>query len=131
MYVDANVIVFAMTDSGSKSRAALELFDEIEHGRRAVTSPLVIDEVIWILRKQKLSQEFITTVINEIYEIPNLEVKEIPAFIPLQALSIMNAHKLMPRDAFHVALMEHFNIVEIASDDKDFDRIPGIKRIKL
>lgn len=131
MYVDANVIVFAMTDSGAKSRAALKLYDEIEHGRRAVISPLVIDEVMWVLLRQKLPLDLITTVVEEIYETPNLEVKDIPAFMPLLALEFINKYGLKPRDAFHAAFMEHFNITEIASDDRDFDKIPNIKRIKL
>ena len=61
----------------------------------------------------------------------NLEVKEVPALIPLRALDFMEKHRLKPRDAFHVALMEHFGEREIVSDDTDFDRVPGIKRIKI
>lgn len=35
---------------------------------------------------------------------------------------------LLPRDAFHVALMQRLGLVAIASDDMDFDRVDGIER---
>jgi len=35
---------------------------------------------------------------------------------------------LLPRDAFHVAMMQRLGIVAIASDDMDFDRVDGIER---
>jgi predicted nucleic acid-binding protein len=34
-------------------------------------------------------------------------------------------------DAYHAVLMEQLNLTEIASFDKDFDRIKGITRVKL
>ncbi|MGH3090636.1 MAG: PIN domain-containing protein [Rubrobacteraceae bacterium] len=33
-------------------------------------------------------------------------------------------------DAYHAALMDHLKLDEIVSFDKDFDRIPGIKRME-
>jgi predicted nucleic acid-binding protein len=35
---------------------------------------------------------------------------------------------LLPRDAFHVAMMQRLGIVAMASDDMDFDRVDGIER---
>ncbi|MEK6973865.1 MAG: type II toxin-antitoxin system VapC family toxin [Nanoarchaeota archaeon] len=46
-------------------------------------------------------------------------------------MDFIEKYGLKPRDAFHLAIMENFNIKEIVSDDSDFDKIKGIKRIKL
>ncbi|MBI4334644.1 MAG: type II toxin-antitoxin system VapC family toxin [Chloroflexi bacterium] len=52
-------------------------------------------------------------------------VKEVAASVPLQALDFVENNHLKPRDAFHVAIMRHFGISEIVSDDRDFDKVPG------
>ncbi|MBI2580838.1 type II toxin-antitoxin system VapC family toxin, partial [Candidatus Woesearchaeota archaeon] len=69
--------------------------------------------------------------VEGIYAIPNLEIKEVNSEIPLLALNFIEGFGLKPRDAFHAAVMESFAITEIVSDDSDFDRVKGIKRIKL
>jgi predicted nucleic acid-binding protein len=35
---------------------------------------------------------------------------------------------LLPRDALHVVIMRRLGITEVASDDADFDRVPGLNR---
>ena len=32
-------------------------------------------------------------------------------------------------DAYHVAFMEHAGIVQVATFDRDFDKVSGIKRV--
>jgi predicted nucleic acid-binding protein len=62
---------------------------------------------------------------------PNLVLREVSSSIPLDALALMDLFHLKPRDAFHAAVMKANGITESASDDPDFDRAKGIKRIKL
>jgi predicted nucleic acid-binding protein len=38
---------------------------------------------------------------------------------------------ISPRDAIHAAVMLNHEIEWIATFDSDFDRIPGIRRLKL
>lgn len=45
-----------------------------------------------------------------------------------EALELMKQARLKPRDAFHAATMKQHGITEIASEDKDFDKVPWIKR---
>lgn len=130
IYVDANVFAFAVLASDKQGVSAQDFLESIEKGRHAITSALVLDELMWVLRKNR-HPELIPNVIEDIYATENLEVKEVPAHIPLNALRFIEKHNLKPRDAFHAAIMEHFNISEIATDDKDFDKIKGIKRIRI
>src|SRR5580693_6343580 len=44
---------------------------------------------------------------------------------------IANAVTAIPRHAIHVAVMMNHEIEWIATFDKEFDRIPGVRRMKL
>lgn len=99
-------------------------------GLKAVTCALTLDEIMWVIIKNKKG-EVLRETIEDIYAMPNLVIKEVSASIPLDALSLMEQFELKPRDAFHAAVMKSNGITEIASDDPDFDRVKGIKRIKL
>lgn len=130
MYLDANFFVFLNFTANPPGKNARTILNQIIQGKKAITSSLALDEVMWVLIKNKLQHE-IRNVIEEIYMIKNLEVKEVPASIPLRALDFMETYHLKPRDAFHASIMEHFGVSEIVSDDKDFDNIQGITRVKL
>jgi len=131
VYLDANFFAIALLDQTTKGHKAREIQKEIIEGRLvAFTSSLSLDEVMWVLVKNK-KEHLIRQVIEDIYATPNLEVREVSSLIPLEALEFMEKYKLKPRDAFHAAIMKQFQIKEIVSDDSDFDRIKVIKRIKL
>lgn len=130
MYLDANFFIFAKFSEKQKGIRAREILQSITMGERALTSVLAIDEVMWVLRKEGW-QEAMRPFVEEIYTVKNLEVREVPALVPLRALDVMEAHNLRPRDAFHVAIMEEFGINHIVTDDADFDRVKGIKRVAL
>lgn len=95
-----------------------------------MTCALTLDEVMWVVIKNKKG-EVLRETIEDIYALPNLAIKEVPSSTPLDALVLMEQFGLKPRDAFHVAVMKSNGITEIASDDPDFDRVKGIKRIRL
>ncbi len=130
MYIDANFLITARLEAGEKGERAGRITSEIQNGKKAVTSALVIDEVMWVLRKNK-RPEIIRQVVEDIYATPNFGVTSVSSAAPLLALDIMERYNLKPRDAFHVAVMRELGINEIISDDADFDKVPGIKRRKI
>jgi uncharacterized protein len=129
IYLDANFFIIA-TLTNEKGKKARTIAKEITQGKQAITSSLALDEVMWIYIKNNRKQE-IRKIIEEIYIMPNLQVKEVPATVPLRALEFIEHYNLKPRDAFHCAVMEHFHIKEIVSDDKDFDKVQTIRRVKI
>ncbi len=129
IYLDANFFVL-MNSASVKGENARRILNEIIQGKRAVTSSLALDEVMWVFMKNKLRHE-LRRVIEEVYSVRNLEVKEVSSLIPLRALDFIEQHNLKPRDAFHLSLMEQLGIREIVTDDSDFDNIQGITRIPL
>jgi predicted nucleic acid-binding protein len=44
---------------------------------------------------------------------------------------VSESSRISPRDAIHAAVMLNHEIEWIATFDEDFDRIPGVRRLKL
>lgn len=131
LYLDANFFIFALLDKTKRGKNARNIQRKIVDGKeKAITSVLALDEIMWVLIKNK-KEHLLRKVIEDIYATPNLEVKSVPSSIPLKALDLIEKFDLKPRDAFHVAMMEEFGVEKIVSDDKDFDKIVGLKRIKF
>lgn len=129
MYIDANIFVFAnLIDE--KGKNARDILDQVVHGKKAITSALALDEVMWVLVKNKIGSGM-RNILETIYATPNLDIKEVGPLIPLQALDLIEKYKLKPRDAMHLAMMQQHNIDDIASDDADFDKVPWVKRIGI
>ena len=123
--------IFAVFDRTQKGKNARSIQKRIIEGElKAVTSVLALDEVMWVLIKNK-KEHLLEEVIKDIYAMPNLEVREVHALAPLEALLLIKKYSLKPRDAFHVAVMKELRIKEIVSDDSDFDRVEWIKRVKI
>ncbi len=130
MYLDANFFVIYNFDRTAKGDRARRIQGQIVAGEQAVTSSLALAEIMWVLIKN-MKAELLRETVEDIYALRNLEVREVPGSIPLDALDIIEKYRLRPRDAFHAALMKEFGLDEIVSDDSDFDKIEWIKRVKL
>jgi predicted nucleic acid-binding protein len=130
IYLDANFFIICNFDLTSKGERARKIQAEIISGRDAITSSLALDEVMWVLVKNRKAGVLRET-IEDIYALLNLTIKEVSPNIPLDALDLIEKYNLTPRDAFHVAVMKSYDVNEIVSDDTDFDRVEGVKRIRL
>jgi predicted nucleic acid-binding protein len=63
-------------------------------------------------------------------EIPAFGIQVLPITMPLvsAAAAISQQHGLLSGDALVVAVMREQGIVNLASHDADFDRVPGLTR---
>ncbi len=124
MFVDANVFIFATTDSTALGDRARRRLREPLHLR---TSALVLDEFLW---KTKAFDR--TVIAQQLHHIrTHITTVPVPANAAFDAFELMQQHNLDPRDAIHVATMQAVGETEIMSTDQHFDRVPGIKRIAL
>ncbi|MBI4140328.1 type II toxin-antitoxin system VapC family toxin [Candidatus Woesearchaeota archaeon] len=131
IYLDANFFVFALLDQTKKGEKAREIQKNIIEGQmRAFTSVLALDEVMLVLLKNQ-KKHLLRKAIEDIYATPNLAVREVPSLTALRALHFIETTGLKPRDALHLAVMEHLQLTTILSDDADFDKVKHIKRQKL
>ncbi len=131
IYLDANFFLFSILDVTQKGENARKIQDSIIRGKQdATTSALTLDEIMWVLIKNK-KKHMLRTVVEGIYSMPNLDVSVVSSTVPLLALELMEKHELLPRDAFHVATMKEGKIRSIVSDDDDFDKVEWVKRIPI
>jgi predicted nucleic acid-binding protein len=66
-------------------------------------------------------------VVDSIFSL-ELRILEMSSFDVRNAIEISQRVNISPYDCVHVAVMQHAEIGEIVSADKDFDRVPGIRR---
>jgi len=130
-YLDANFFIFALLDTTEKGQRAREIYRNIARGReRAVTSPLAIDEVMWVLIRAG-RKHLLRVAVEGVYTTPNLDVVAFSPITPLTALNLIERYDLKPRDAFHAATMKENKLTRIVTDDEDFDKVEWVERTKL
>jgi len=126
MYLDSNVFIYAALDKGEMGGSARDLLRLIQDDKAtAMVSPLVFDEVLWIVQKMA-DRDSAKAIAQGMLELP-LRWVDVGYTSVKQAMPAYDSG-LDPRDAMHVGIMADYDIGVIVSEDKDFDRIHTIKR---
>jgi len=150
IYIDANVFHFAIRGIGHVGDICTNFLRKVESGYiRAVTSPLVLDELMYKLLLKLIEEEYgsnplkilrssrkvdksiferVANMIATIVRIKNLEILDIPKSIIYIMPSNFKRYQLLPRDTLHISLMEIYDIKNIASADTDYDTVDWITR---
>ena len=133
-YLDANVFIFAAVVGEAVDQNAVQskqILQKIADGRiLASTSILTWDEIIWACRASMPLREAVSK--GEIVlTLPNLSAKDATALIVKKAAVLAIECSLRPRDAIHAATAILHGEREIITDDADFDKVDGLKRITL
>jgi len=130
IFIDAPLLIYLNTLTNSRYRTTYENFYiEILIKYKPYTDVLVLNELIYISRKKynipyKVSIKFIEANILPYTTILNLGEEEYN-----YATELINKHNLKPSDALHIGAMMNNNIKVLASEDREFDRIPEVERI--
>lgn len=127
MFLDANVFIHLYQSSGKIRDRCKRLLSRVASGEQsAVTSPLVLDEVLFFFSNER-GPPFAEHVWKNILGTPNLKMLPIDDAVLIHVLRYAN-DGLESHDAFHAATMHANGITTICSFDRDFDRIKGIAR---
>ena len=128
-YVDANVLVYALHPfDHAKQEGARKLLMRLCSKQEAVTSALAVDELVWAIRREA-GVAVALEVGRQAMVMPGLDFAPVRRRDMARALDLMADAKLDPRDAIHAGVAIESHCKRIASDDADFDRVPGIQRI--
>jgi len=130
-FIDSNVFVYLLLKDPRYGKTSLQIFERIERGEeKGLTSTLVLSQVFAHLIRRGKGE-----VIEKLYEYLN----EVPIDIIdtryedfKKALELRKEKKLaweMWDDLVIVSQMMRTKVKEIYSNDKDFDKMPGVKRI--
>ena len=130
-FLDTNVFLrHLLGDDPKQSPRATGFFQRVERNElRARTSEIVVFEVVFTLqRRLRLSKEAIRDSVLPLLELPGLILPRKRRFSDVFDLYV--DHNIAFADAYHAVLMKQAGLTEIVSFDREFDRLPGIRRIE-
>ncbi|CAD6492263.1 MAG: PIN domain protein [Candidatus Argoarchaeum ethanivorans] len=128
MYIDSNIFIFAATgkeELGQNCRKIIKLINEQKI--TCAASFLVIDEVIWILKKE-VGKDDAIKITKAMLSMP-IKWIEIKKSVIIRMMDTYEKTTLDPRDAIHISSMKEVGLSDIVSEDDDFDKVEGIERI--
>ena len=133
-FIDANVFIRYLTnDDPARARACFEFFQRLKRGEdEATIVEAILSEVVYVLSSPQLynlSPSDIRSRLGPLLVLKGLKLREKRLY--LKALDIYASHPFLDfEDALAVTHMGAAGITEILSYDRDFDRLPGIRRIE-
>jgi predicted nucleic acid-binding protein len=151
VFVDANTFVYHLTADPTFGAACTVLLDRIENQDfEGVTSAHVLNEMAHRLMTLEAQQRFgwpaaglanrLKRHPNEVQQLswPKRGIDEVRAIgirvVPVEGGDVSQAADaaiqfgLLSNDALIVVLMQRHGLTHLASNDADFDRVPGITR---
>lgn len=132
IFVDTNVLLrLLLDDEQSQSAAARELFSAVERGEITVwTSDVAIAELVWVLTGPIMRRErqAVARELALLMELPGLRLENKATM--RRALDLFTKQAIDWVDAYHAALLLEQDSPELYSFDRDFDRIPGLRRLE-
>ncbi|OFW62568.1 MAG: hypothetical protein A2Z35_04590 [Actinobacteria bacterium RBG_19FT_COMBO_36_27] len=131
IFIDTNIFLrYFEREDELVYRKTERLFTEIISGNiTGISTSLVIAEVIWVLKKfYSWDKEEICNNIELILKTPNIRFKE--RAILLEAINIYRERNISFIDAYNYSYMKVKSVTEIYSFDRDFDKLPDIKRLE-
>ncbi|RLG54874.1 MAG: hypothetical protein DRN99_04355 [Thermoproteota archaeon] len=104
------------------------MLKRIENGEEALTNTAVIQEVIdWLEYNNRVREvEAVVTAINSYV---SMEKAEVTWSDMLAALDDMKRYGLSFVDALILQTMRKYGVVELYSNDKDFDRVEWVRKV--
>lgn len=126
-YFDANLFLAAVLDEGPQVEAAKDRLRDTAGG---VTSVLTLDEVLHVLRKRQ-GKQVALEIGRRFAAAPHIVWLPADRNLLMPMLDAMEHWNLRPRDALHAATALAAGCKRIVSDDPDFDRVKGLRRVAL
>ena len=126
VFIDANLLIYLNVGS---TEEVLDLWVRILAGHEPYTSPLVLDEVLWVSRRKYGVSYGDTASFLRDEVLPFTTILPVGVEEYVVASHLLGETRLKPSDALHVGTMKTNGITVIASEDEEFDGITGIRRI--
>ena len=130
-FIDTNVFLrFLTADLPEQAEACAELIHRLRDGREvAHVSPLAVAESIWTLERfYGLSKEEVVGKVVPLLKLRGVRVVGKALF--LSALPLYVQRNVSFADAYMAVQMQQTGSEEIYSYDRDFDRLPPVRRVE-
>ncbi|MHB1492120.1 MAG: type II toxin-antitoxin system VapC family toxin [Thermoplasmataceae archaeon] len=131
-YIDSNVFLYPVLYSEiEEAEKARDILARIENKEiQAYTSTLTWDEVSYVTERV-LGKTDAIEIGKKFINFPFLRFVPVDDEIIRRSQVIRERYHLKPRDSIHLSCAIERNILEIITDDTDFDGIKEIKRIPV
>ncbi|MBI2564794.1 type II toxin-antitoxin system VapC family toxin [Candidatus Woesearchaeota archaeon] len=135
-FIDANVFIHSFLKPKRKlsnseivlKQKARNILKKIDQGEKVLTSTVHVSECINILEAYYTIKET-SDIINSLLQNPNIKICSVEKNNYITAVFLSKELNKRINDCLAIALMKKFGISQIYSFDKDFDKIPTIKRV--
>jgi predicted nucleic acid-binding protein len=130
-FVDSNIFVYHLAADPVHGQKAKKILENIQDGEKCATSTLIITQVCSYLEWKK-KPDAISIFLSLLKHLTSLDKVETTMLDFEEAKSMQSTLKLswsMWDDIVIAAQMQRLKIKEIYSNDKDFDKIQGVKRL--
>jgi len=131
VFLDTNVLLrHLLQDDPEQSMKASAFLERLEHGelKARIADTVVFETVFNLQRRHGVTKAAIRDELLPLIELPAIELPNKHRLRRVFELYVDS--NISFADAYHVALMEQLGIEEIATFDRDFDRLPGIRRVE-
>jgi len=131
MYADAGLFLLPLLYEERLPRvaAAARFLEFIARGtRRVSTATLTWDEVVYTVRRFLGPEDSIAKG-QELLAFPNLQWLRVDLAVLRRAADLYRTLPMRPRDAIHAGAALEAGESEILSEDRVFDRVPGVDRV--
>jgi predicted nucleic acid-binding protein len=132
-FIDTNIFLRYLTkDDPDKAQACFELFKQAEANQVTLTATeTVIAEVVYVLSSKRTYNLPRDQIRARLYPLLTLQGLRLPQRqTALRALDLYVAYEIDFEDALIVAHMERGANRDVYSYDRDFDQMPGVKRLE-
>ncbi len=150
VFLDTNVLLYAVSEHPAYGKWANTLLDQIRGNEvEGVISVIVLNELLHqvvigevaqregirpfqAVRYIKDHPDVLTSlaayeVIEEVERNYGLQVMRVELETFAVARALMREHRLLSNDALHLAVMQMAAITDLVTNDRDFDRVSGIR----
>ena len=131
-FLDTNVLLrHLLADHPEQSPRATAFLARVERGElRVRTADTVIFEVVFVLQRHYRVQK--TAIRDQLGALLDLPGIVLPGKRRLRRVFDLYVDLNLPfADAYHAVLMASWKLSEIATFDREFDRVPGMRRLEL
>jgi uncharacterized protein len=130
-FLDTNIVLrHLLGDHPDHSPRATAYIQQIERGQiRVRTAETVIFETVFVLeRGLRHPKASIRAGVTKVLDLPGIVL---PGKRRLRRALALYVDKNLPLvDAYHAVLMADLGLTDIVSFDRDYDRLPGLRRIE-
>lgn len=129
MFVDAAVFMYlAGRDHPLKAACDGAIRRAIGEGVELVTDAEVLQEILYryfMLERPQAARAVFAAAARLCHDVLPVRTADVAAALDL----LLQLPSLPPRDAIHVAVMRNHDLECILTPDRDFDAVPGIRRV--